>query len=163
MGLSVSPNGTTFAKLGGSALKRYPGSNAPTIPHVADANARLSLDPTTHPTDTFQVIQDDDGLTYTLTGPGADADAGLWVKGAGQEDCNGAYKFNGTRYDQITMVNRVQLSVTRWVFLGILYQGITSSLDYAWQETEWDAITGDPPAPVVTRNPIASEANWSTP
>lgn len=141
-----------------------PTPSATPIDHVADANARLSLDPTTHPTDTFQVIQDDDGLTYTFIGPGADADAGLWVTGAGTVDRNGSYIFNGVDYSQIGGSNTCTggiISVWQFNSEARDYMSLETT-DYAWQVTTWiKGLNVANPVPVVIRNPIASEANWS--
>ena len=60
---------------------------------VADANARLSIDPTGKVAG-YEVHQIDNDTIYEFQGAGADADAGLWVTGSAGSD--GAYQVNGT-------------------------------------------------------------------
>jgi hypothetical protein len=140
-----------------------PTPSATPSDHVADANARLSLDPTTHPTDTFQVIQDDDGLTYTFNGPGLDADAGLWVTGAGDDDWNGPYGLDTGHggYDLIAGGRSVEDSGGGIWVMDTNYI-ITSPDTYPWQGP-WETPVeggGTPPAPTVVRNPMTSPENW---
>lgn len=128
------------------------------LDHVADANARLSLDPTTHPTNTFQVIQDDDGLTYTFTGPGADADEGLmvdlvpWIANG---TAGGKNYYNNVGLPNDPASNSIVYVVTTWARLSEFGGAVEAGTDanYPWLST-WDTS-------VVTRNPIASEANWT--
>lgn len=129
------------------------------IDHVADANARLSLDPTGKVAG-YQVIQDDDGLTYAFNGDGADAYAGLWVTLTGTASWNGAYTFDGSRYNQIGSESRVDSVASIWQ-MGSDYIA-NGANDYAWQAV-WTIGAGDSPIPNVVRNPIASENNWSHP
>lgn len=140
------------------------------LPHVADANARLSLDPTGKVAG-YQVIQDDNSTTYTFNGDGADADAGLWVTGAGNAEYNGPYTFNSggggsDTYSQIAGLNTCHnngLGTFPWLFNNDLRSYISTDIvDYAWQESAWTkGADVSLPVPTVTRNPIASEANWT--
>lgn len=131
------------------------------IPHVADANARLSLDPTGKVAG-YQVIQDDNSTTYTFNGDGSDADAGLWVTGAGFSDYDGAYSFDGTLYAQIGGVGHtVDTALGPWAFHSDPdYIGVGTP-SYAWLTDSWTANNGADPAPTVARNPIASTSNWT--
>lgn len=111
----------------------------------------------------YQVIQDDDGLTYTFNNNGADADAGLRVTGAGS-DWNGPYTFDGSLiYYRITD----NLLITRDEHTGFWSAGAdyigADNVDYAWQTVTWAIGLGDPPTLEADRNPIASLANWSHP
>lgn len=134
-------------------------SSGPPIDHVADANARLSLDPTGKVSG-YQVIQDDNGFTYTFTGPGADADAGLWVTLAGTAGDNGAYAINLDTYIQIPTGQNVGFRDRIWS-IGGNYDSAPDSATFPWQTASWTITGGDPPAPSVSRNPIASSNNWT--
>ena len=132
------------------------------LPHVADANARLSLDPTGKVAG-YQVIQDDNSTTYTLQDV-ADDKPGLWVTGAGTADVDGPYTFNGT--DTYTQIGGAGHTVTGsggspWTFNSdTVYVGDATT--YAWQVVTWTlGSIGVDPVPVVARNPIAGLANWT--
>jgi hypothetical protein len=137
------------------------------LDHVADANARLSIDPSGKVAG-YRVIQDDLPATYEFLGAGADADAGLWVTGAGTSEYNGPYTYNGSNYSQLKGVSAScatggdgGIDPFHWAINTDVYRS-NDAPPFAWQ-AEWIAgppATGAPPAPTVTRNPIASEANW---
>lgn len=134
--------------------------SAITLEHVADSNARLSIDPTGKG-DGYKVIQDDDGQTYEFRDVGGDSFAGLWVTDSGTASWNGSYTFNGTdKYSNLNNSSRIQFTLAKWL-ASPDYTGNTNGLDYAWQETSWSALLGDPPSPTVARNPLASETNWT--
>lgn len=132
------------------------------LDHVADANARLSIDPTGK-TAGYRVIQDDGPTTYEFLGDGTDVDAGLWVTGAGTTNWNDAYVKSGDRYDGINNGGaRIEEfsgpSSQDWV-MGADYH-INLSSTFPWTGP-WLVDSGDSPPPIVARNPIASEANWT--
>lgn len=114
----------------------------------------------------YQVVQDDDGLTYTFNGDiGGDTKAGLWVAGASESpQWNGAYTrdagtgdYNGINNAKVvTPVDGLWSMETDYAAQSA---GIGTS--YAWDELNnpWVAGHGDPPT--VTRNPIASLDNWT--
>jgi hypothetical protein len=142
-------------------------SYAAALDHVADANARLSIDPTGKTTG-YRVIQDDGPTTYEFQGDGADSDAGLWVTGAGKARYNAPYIFNGT--DTYTKIGAVETCHTRgggpapeqWTFDDDAEYRGSDTVSYAWETTTWNTLGGaSNPVPTVARNPIASEANWS--
>lgn len=108
----------------------------------------------------YQVIQDDDGLTYTFNGDGADADAGLLVKDAGTTGDNGAWILDGDRYDLIANPTIRCDSGPTWQINSEYLISIPDT--YPWSQS-WITTGGIPPAPTVLRNPIASEASWSHP
>lgn len=142
----------------------FPRVASVVLDHVADANARLSIDPTGKVAG-YQVIQDSDGLTYEFLGGGVDADAGLWVTITGTGDWAGPYKVNSDRYDRIpddVRINELVPSMGNWRMENTYH--INTPSTFPWQDT-WiaDLGTGESPYPIVARNPIASEANWSHP
>lgn len=129
------------------------------IDHVADANARLSIDPTGK-TAGYRVIQDDGPTTYEFQGAGADTDAGLWVTGAGTTEWNQAYFWNdgSTRYEGVLDGAKRVDSGPTWSMSGDY--AILTTQTYPWLSV-WTVVAGSVPAPTVARNPIASEANWT--
>lgn len=132
------------------------------IPNVADADARRSIDPTGKTTG-FQVTQDDDpGFVYTFQGDGADADAGLRVVGAGSDDYNGSYAFDGSNYVKIDG-GHYCTGLGMWLFDGSPSSYVTAEFPtYAWQVVTWFSggfNVSDPP-PTVTRNPFPNDRNW---
>lgn len=117
----------------------------------------------------YQVIQDDTGLggtIYTFNGDGADSDAGLWVSGAGTTDCNGAYTNSGSGYQEIGGIHTFTSTGSggAWVINSDPFYENLNITTYPWEGGDgYEQLTGDLPVPIVQRNPIASEANWSHP
>lgn len=111
----------------------------------------------------YQVTQDDESnlIVHTFNGDGADADAGLWVTGAGDAGVNGAYIYDDPGHSTYTMVGESATCALTgsWAF-STGYVSVDTPT-YAWQVSAWDAGPGTPPYPTVSRNPIASNANWT--
>jgi hypothetical protein len=99
-------------------------------------------------------------------------DAGVTVAGAGTSAANGAYdvrnSYDGrqhynfvgqpTDFDARSILNGAGFWVVNDTE-GSAYYIATSGSAFPWGQT-FDVGAGDPPAPTVTRNDIASEANW---
>lgn len=131
------------------------------LDHVADANARLSIDPTGKVAG-YQVIQDDDGLTYTFHGDlGGDTVAGVFVAGAGSEDANGSYISAGSSYSQINGSHTFDTGTGTWSLNSNPYYVGVETVTYPWEITTWTAVDGMEPVPTVIKNPIACTANWT--
>lgn len=134
------------------------GGGPPPLDHVADANERLSIDPTGK-TAGYQVIQDDGPTTYEFIGDGTDSDAGLMVDGTlpcsvrGQESSKNYYNRVGVSDSLVN--NVVYWTGSQWyiVMFGSNVDSTGEDVEFPWLPT-WSIA-------VVTRNPIASEANWT--
>lgn len=94
-------------------------------------------------------------------------DAGLFLEGAGTLDINGSYPKLGISKARLTYTKQNEFTVqltnfsNGWEIANSNYDtnGIQSAFPF---ETEWVEAGGTPPAPIVSRNDIASEANWNT-
>lgn len=127
-----------------------------TLPHIADANARLSIDPTGKVAG-YQVIQDSDGLTYTWNGPSTTDVAGVIVTGVDA----GVYFVGGVSggknsYTGIAPVDAFQIIWSP----GHADWELNSEDDISSDDTTypWEATWG---IATMTRSDMAAASNWT--
>jgi hypothetical protein len=158
-----------------AAANRAQVTQGPNLLHVANQTERLSLTAAIvgHPIIAgFQIIQDDnlEASPFTFLGAGIDANAGLLVEGAGSSEWNGAYVLNETGGYNQQGDGGVVVHTPGELGLGEVW-GIKAGADVVYRTSNnpafpWDAawdvnISGNYPIPTVSRNPVASNANWA--